>query len=299
MKKITYFVIIFFTFLIYSNSVFGQFSHQLLGSGSFASLNKSITKLVLTNNEDFNKAFISAVEENWEHTNYQVITEDQLKNERPSQDFTYIYIHDFVEKGKKKNIRVLALSKFAARDHQTFLNNTFAYVAFDSKSSESNISNTEYRLHHMVKQLNDIVNLIQEKNLQAKTVDGIRGLLSKEYAQNAWKLQNKTLLIEENYLVSKIASKDELLKKYKFPIEFVPKEVIEKAIKEKDETKAYLITVVNLYKINSITDCATGELLFANFVQEDPITFEMSEIFDAYDIDLLFQSVKKSKPATP
>lgn len=277
------------------NVAFAQFTPQYKGKGSYAAFKKTVTRFVLTDDEDFNKVFRQAAKEQWKQTKVDFITEKQLSNQRPSEKFTYVYIHDFNVKDQKRTVKALALTKFASRDHLTFLNNTLGYISIDSKSLEQNFGDLKFRITHMVKQLNDIVDIVWEKNLKATDAPSMRNEMAKAYKEKSWKLRNKTLLIDINYLTMKIVDKEEILARYKYPVEFVPKTEIQRAIETKDASKAYLVSAANLYKINSVADCATGEILFANFVEEDATTFEISLLFDMKDAELLNTAVKKSK----
>lgn len=282
-------------FILSLNLVSAQFTHQYKGKASLSFINKTITKVVLTEDEEFNKVLRQAIKDYWKQTKVEFITEKQLSSQKPNDKYTYIYFNDFNVKDQKKTLKALALTKFASLDNLTFLNNALAYVSLDSKSMEQNWKDVSFRLPHLVKQLNDIVQIVWDNNLKASDAAAMRSEIIKAYKEKAWKLKNKTLLVDVNYLAMKIVDKEEILAKYKYSIEFVAKTEIQRAIETKDASKAYLISAENLYKINSVTDCATGEILFANFVEENPGTFQVSYLFDATDAELLYTAVKKSK----
>jgi hypothetical protein len=152
-----------------------------------------------------------------------------------------------------------------------------------------------YRLPHIVAQLNASLNLVNDNDIEGGTMEAVFEKMDQEYVKNATDLQNKTLLIDADYTVLKITSMDDFAKKYGYAYEVVPKETIEAAIRNKDNSKAYLVSAVNEYKISTVTDCSTGKILYASFVQEDPVTFEFSPQFNYSDMGKLGFAAKKGK----
>ena len=292
LKKYLYLI----TLLIFSYfSSFSQFSPKTKGLSSFARFNKTETYVVLTEREELNEAFKEAILNNWTLTKIHFIKEDSFLLVSKDRDKSFIYFHKMKKQGIAKKIKVLALVNGGYDQKSTYISNTLAYISLDNNGFEVNDLDIVYRLPNIVKQLEDIVLIIKENNLVEKTEAKVRAKMIKLYNKKCGTIKDKTLLIDKRYLSQKIISEKELLNLYKYNIQLVSKEFLAKAIKDKDSRYVYLVSALNLFKINTVADCQTGEILYADFEEEDKISHDFDRYFSRDDITQLIGHIKAGK----
>lgn len=282
-------------FLLLTLSLNAQFTPKVTGISSFARFLKTDTYFVLSENDVLNKAFENAINNNWSITKSHLISLDSFKIYAKDRDKSFVYFKELKEKGAGNKVKALCLVNGGYDDMATYITNTLAYISIDNKGYEANEEDVIYRLGNLVYQLQDIVQIIKEEKIAEKTPEKVREKMQKYYMSRCKPLQEKTLLIDKRYLSQKIISQSEFEKTYKFDVQFVHKEVIEKAIDAKDNSSAYLVSALNLYKINTIADCATGAILYADFEEENKVTLEFERNFDREDILQLNGHVKTGK----
>lgn len=279
-------------FVLFLNA---QFTPKTTGIASFARFLKSDTYFVYTGKSKIDSAFVKAVAENWTITNVYFVPQDSFKILSKDRDKSFVYISNLKIQGTGKQVRALCLVNGGYDDMATYLNNTLAYVSLDNEGYEANLEEVIYRLGHLVYQLQDIINITKTENYIEKTEEAVRFKLEKYYSSRCASVQEKTLLIDRRYLSQKIVSEQEFTNLYKFNLSFVSKDIIEKAIRDKDASKVYLVSALNLYKINTVTDCATGQILYAEFEEENPVSYEFNKTFGRDDIILLNGHIKVGK----
>ena len=284
---------LFAVFLAFALSA--QFTPKTAGISSFARFFKSDTYFVFTGNTAVDSALITAVAENWTITNALFIPEDSFKVLTKDRDKSFVYISDLKRQGTSKQVKALCLVNGGYDDMATYLTNTLAYISIDNEGYEANIEEIIYRLGHLVYQLQDVVNIVKEENYIENSEEAVRYKLEKYYTKRCELVQQKTLLIDRSYLSQKIFSEMEFTNLYKYSLNFVNKSVIEKAIRDKDKSKVYLVSALNLYKINTVADCATGQILYIEFEEKNPVTNEFNKTFDRDDIVLLNGHIKSGK----
>lgn len=292
MKKIILlFVVSFFTFSV----AICQYIPQLKGKASLYKSFRNTTLVVLTGNEKIDNVLKKSVETYWKITPFEFI--DIERDAKLLNDVSYnvLCLKELEVKGGKKNVKAWVFGKSGGGILPKYLNNALAFVSLDNLYLERKDEDHLYRLPHIIFQLNEALNLVNENDITANSMDLVFQKMDKEYVKNATELQNKTLLIDADYTVLKITSMEDFAKKYGYAYEVVPKATIEAAIRNKDESKAYLVSAVNEYKISTVTDCATGKILYASFVQEDPVSFEFSPQFNFSDMGKLGLAAKKGK----
>lgn len=272
-----------------------QFTPKITGISSFSRFLKSDTYFVLSDNESVDKALINAVDNNWTLTKSHIINKDSFELLSRDRDKSFVYIQNLKQKGSGKFIKAICLVNGGYDEMAIYLSNTLAFVSIDNEGYEVNAAEVNYRMGHLLIQLQDVVNIVRAENIAEKTPEKVREKMQKYYMGRCKPLQQKTLLVDRRYLNQKIISQSEFEKLYKFEVEFVSKDVIEKAIKSKDSSSAYLVSALNLYKINSIADTETGKLLYVDFEEENKVTMEFERNFDSDDILQLNGHVKIGK----
>lgn len=292
MKKIFLFSIL--SFLVVATS-FSQYTPQLKGKASLYKSFRNTTLVVLTGNEKIDYVLKKSVETYWKVTPFEFIDIERDAKLLNDVNYNVLCLKELEVKGGKKNVKAWVFGKSGGGILPKYLNNALAFVSLDNLYLERKEEDHLYRLTHIIAQLNQVLNLVNDNNITANTMEAVFEKMDKEYVKNATELQNKTLLIDANYPALKITSIDDFAKKYGYAYEVVPKATIEAAIRNKDESKAYLVSAVNEYKISTVTDCATGKILYASFVQEDPVSFEFSPQFNFSDMGKLGLAAKKGK----
>lgn len=291
------FIKLFFLFLGISflTNGYGQFTPKTTGISSFARFMKSETYFVFTENVEVDSALVKAVNENWNITPSHFISPDSFLVLSKDRDKSFVYISKLKQMGAGKQMEAVNLVNGGYDDMAKYLNNTLAYISIDNEGYEANLDEIVYRLGHIIYQLQDIVLITKEENFVEKSEAMVIKKMEKYYTKRCEPIQNKTLLVDKRYLSQKIISQSEFENLYKYDLMFVDKEAIDIAIKKKDESKVYLVSAVNLYKINTITDCATGAILYIEFEEENKMTNEFNRNFDRDDILLLNGHVKSGK----
>lgn len=274
---------------------FSQFSPKTKGLASFVRFNKTETYVVLTGRAELDDALKTSVKENWTLTKIHFIEEDSFLIVSKDRDKSFIYIHKMKKQGISKKIKIIALVNGGYDQKATYLSNTLAYISIDNDGYEANDLDVIYRLPNMIVQLENIVLTVKENNIIEKTELKVRDKMTKYYNKNCGIIKEKTLLIDKRYLSQKIISEKELLNLYKYNIELVSKEYITKAIKEKSTTYVYLVSSLNLYKINTVTDCETGKIIYVDFEEENKITHDLDKFFSRDDILQLVGHIKSGK----
>lgn len=293
MKLRKYIFLFFVVFLVFQANA--QFSPKIGGAATFLRFMKSETYFVLTGNARIDSAFRSAVNEYWDITPSVFVSQDSFKLFTRDRDKSFVYFNNLKILGTGKPIRALCLVNGGYEGMATYLNNTMAYISIDNEGYEANSPEIIYRMGHLIYQLQEAVDIVNGSNMADKTELAVRNKMQQYYNSRSIELQEKTLLVDKRYLSQKIVSEAEFVNLYKFGLSFVHKEEIEKAIMEKDETKAYLVSALNLYKINTVSDCATGRILYTEFEEEHPITKDFTKTFDRDDIILLNAYVRIAK----
>lgn len=288
-------LLLFLFALSFVVSSYSQFTPKTTGISSFARFSKTETYFVFTDNSKVDSALVSAVNQNWNITPAHFISKDSFLLISKSRDKSFVYITKLKQMGTGKQVEALSLVNGGYDNMAKYLNNTLAYISIDNEGYEANLEEINYRLGNMIYQLQDVVVITKSENFIEKTESKIILKLEKYYNKRCKALQEKTLLIDKRYLSQKIISQKEFENLYKYDLKFVDKNEIQKAILNKDESKAYLVSALNLYKINSITDCATGAILYLEFEEEDRVSKELNKNFDRDDIILLNGRVKAGK----
>jgi len=289
--KTIFVIIISFLFL----NLNAQFSPKIKGRAGFSRFMKSKTYFVLSDNKTLNEEYIKGVEENWTITDYHFIYEDSLQYYSIDPKKSFVYFEFLKRKGNDKRMKALTLVNGGTFERAKYITNSLAYISIDSDGYEANDIDISFRINNMIFQLNDAAKLLYDNNFVEKNEGNLYKKLAQIYNSRCSVLQEKTLLVDKRYLNQKIVSESEFLKLYKYNVEFVDKTTIEKAIKDKDETKAYLISALNLFKINTVTDCSTGEIVYIEFEEEDKITKDFERIMGRDDILQLVEIVGSSK----
>lgn len=280
----TFSKLLLLVFFITALQLNAQFTPKTTGISSFSRFFKSETYFVLTKNDKINKALIEAVDSNWTITKAKIINTDTFELMSRDRDKSFVYIKNLKQKGIGKPVKALCLVNGGYDEMATYITNTLAYVSLDNEGYEANEEEIIYRLGHLLVQLQDVVQIIKDEKIIEKTPEKVRDKMQKYYMGRCKPLQEKTLLVDKRYLNQKIISQSEFEKNYKFDVEFVSKDVIAKAIKSKDATAAYLVSALNLYKINSVADCETGKIIYVDFEEENKVTYEFERNFDLDDI---------------
>lgn len=288
--------LLFILIFIFSlNFIHAQFSPKTNGYSSFARFIKTDTYFVLTGNEKIDAVIKEEVAKNWTITPFRFLPADSFLLVSKDRDKSFVYINKMKQMGNGKFLKTIALVNGGYDEKATYYSNTLAYISIDNEGYEANEEDVMYRYGHLLIQLQDIVEIEKEENLVGSNEEDIRAKFIKLYNKRCGALQEKTLLIDRRYLSQKIISETELMNLYKFNVSFVSKQEIEKAIQMKDASKAYLVSALNLFKINTITDCETGKIIYLDFNEEDPITKDFIKTFDRDDIIQLNGHVKIGK----
>lgn len=287
-------LLLLLTFLL-GNTIQAQFSTKINGSGSMKKVIASQTFVVLTGNPEFDEAFEKAFKNNWNITPLTFVQEYETKDLIGNPDVSFIKFGDYKIKDSKNSFKALAIFLGGKSNYDIYLTNTYAYVALDQYGLEKTFESTTYRLPNMVKQLEQTIEVSSTSHIHGDDLDDYIEKMEEYYNSSANLLEGKTLLIDVRYTLSKIRDIDALTKMYKFSIEVVTKEEIQKAIDSKDANYAYLISAYSTKKINSITDCGTGKLIFAE-VDESTEDFDGNlKRFDADDMALVVANIKGDK----
>lgn len=282
------------SFLVVTTS-FSQYSPQMKGKASLYKSFRNTTLVILTGNEKIDNVLKESVETYWKVTPFKFFEVESDAKLLDDVNYNILCLKEMEVRGKKKIVKAWVFGKSGGGILPKYLNNALAFVSLDNLFLERKDEDHLYRLPHIISQLNQTLNLVNINDITANIMEAVFEKMDKEYVKNATELQSKTLLIDANYTALKITSMDDFAKKYGYAFEVVPKETIEAAIRNKDESKAYLVSAVNEYKISTVTDCATGKILYASFVQENPINFEFSPQFNFDDMGKLGFAVKKGK----
>lgn len=293
MQKKSLFIIILL--IVSTISVSAQFSPKTKGLASFARFNKTETYFVLTEREELNEAIKTATIENWSLTKINFIEEDSFLLISKDRDKSFIYFHKMKKQGVGKKIKVLALVNGGYDQKATYISNTLAFISLDNDAYEANDLDIIFRLPNLVTQLQDIVKIVKENNIIEKTEQKVRNKMIKLYNKKSGAIKDKTLLVDKRYLSQKIVSEKEFYNIYKYEVMFASKEFITKSINEKDPRFCYLISAVNLFKINTVNDCETGEILYADFEEEDKISKDFDRNFSRDDIFQLVGNIRAAK----
>lgn len=292
MSRSIFLILFFLGFVL---SITAQFSPKTKGISSFVRFDNTETFFVLSEIEELRNAQIEAVKENWTINTPHFISKDSFLLVSKNVDKSFVYIHQMKVQGTGKKIEVLALVNGGYDKMTTYISNTLAYISIDNEGYESNDIDVVYRLPNLIHQLENIVEITKENNYVERSDVKVRNKMMKDYNDHAGILQHKILLVDRRYLNQKIVSQSEFLKLYRYEIVFVDKETITKAIKEKDSKYAYLVSALNLYKINTVTDCETGNIVYVDFEQEEKLTEDFDRNFSSDDIIKLSAKVKMGK----
>lgn len=288
-------LILIFVSVIFIPNVEAQFTPKTKGLSSFARFNKTETYFVLSEREELKAAQIEAITEQWTITKSHIIDLDSFLLVSKDREKSFVYINKMKVEGTGKRIEVMALVNGGYDEMTTYLSNTLAYISIDNDGYESNELDIIFRMPNMIHQLEQIVLKAKENNYIEKSEDKVRNKMIRNYNDSTGILKDKILLIDRRYLNQKIISESEFLKLYKYEVVFVAKEAIAKAIKEKDSAYAYLVSALNLYKVNTVTDCETGNIVYADFEMEEKFSEDFDRNFTTDDIIKLNVTVRNGK----
>jgi len=289
------FLLLLIGFVIFSNNSFSQFTTLVKGVSNYTRFNHSETYFVLSEREELANSMKQAVNEFWKITPIHFVTEEEFKTISKDRDKSFVYIHKVKRKGIKQEIKVLALVNGGDDGKTTYLGKLLAFISLDNNGYESNELDLMYRLPNLIHQLQDVVTIVKEENITGNSEVAVRNKLIKHYNKRIAPLKNKILLVDKRYLSQKISSEEEIVRNYKYEVLFVDRETIKQAVINKDSKFAYLVSSLNLYKINTVTDCETGNIIYASFSEEDKFTEEFDRTFSYEDIKNLSGHVKNGK----
>lgn len=291
MKKL-FTVLLLFGFL----TTYGQFSPILKGKYSLERFNQSSTYVVLTTDDCVNDQLKRHFTESWSLTPVQFILDEEFETFFADASASFVVIEKMKVKGENKLVGAMAIYNGGFTDRKLmYLSTSLAYITYDNYGLEKELKDICKKIPAMVNQLQTTLSLINDQNIQARNAEEMRNKLSKIYNSKAAKLKKKVLLIDKRYKNAKIVSVPELESLYKYDIQFVSSEEIERALANHESGKAVLFSSFNHYKVNKVIDCSTHEIIFCEFEQDDNLTSHRLNQFDNEDIELLNYTVKKAK----
>lgn len=290
MKKILTFLLI----IIFSSS-WAQFSNMLKGKASCSRFKKSTTFFVLTGKPEVDEALRKGAETYWTQTPIAFTTKEEVGALIRDVDKSFVILSEFKVKGTTIKSGALALFNGGFDDTNLFLSSSLAFVSYDNLGVEKTIESIAYKLPNMVKEIGDIVTLIDDDNKEFKEEMGVYAHLTRRINENSGVLKTKTLLIDKNYLLYKIISWQDFEKMYNYNYKLATIDEIKQAITEANPDVAVLYSSYGYHKVNTVVDCASGKIIYTEFKTVDPLYENVLDHFDYPDLELLNSAIKKSK----
>jgi hypothetical protein len=250
-----------------STFAYGQYCYLGTDSEELQTFLHSTTLLVLSGDEEFDKKMEEGFKEYWKVTPYKVVKESELPEYIKNPAYS-IFVPLLIRVDMQSSTTTLmkprgnsfydhsrywlalynggkkSIGKFTSYDE-------IAYAPFDIYGTETSAEESYFRIPYMIKNINDAVVMVKEKSLVGRRGAIIKSLVS-EYNSKAPLLKNKTLLINEDLLSSKIDSKPvfdvELLKLYPYKYKVAKQSEIESLIASKDKNYCYFTTAIDYAK---------------------------------------------------
>lgn len=230
----------------------------------FAELKAGTMVVVLNGTEAHNEVLKKTVEAEWKHTPYIFANDDEWKQYVGDIKYFFLMLADTYQKVGSEVRYATLMSIVENKEGATRLaeeRGKSFYVFINHKENTFFNSSVEY-----IYKLPDFIrNISLQWEATAKNEDKW-GLVDpyKMIAENHKNLlANKTLLLEKDLCNAELINEPKLAKYYPYKIKFCSKEEVEKAIREKDASKAYAYFAMDdkVGAAISIWEAGTGRCL--------------------------------------
>jgi hypothetical protein len=241
---------------------FAQLSAIDQKSDEFALFKASTTYYLLTGDEVFDNEMAAIMKEIWTMTPTASISDAEFKNK--IKDKTASFIAPIIIGTETRGYHYLALFNGGKKriDNYTY-DDMLAYCPINYWGSEKALTTCAFRLRNMVQSMILSMELVKKHNIHGNSKK-IADELKKLYNAKARNIKNRTLLIKDQTISSKVKEED-IAKFYPFKFEICDKGKIAQAIKDKSTEYYYFQPGITMNKSMFVFDPATGEVMLFDY----------------------------------
>lgn len=220
-------------------------------------LKNTTTIVALTGDMFYDAAIKKAVEAEWKQTPYEFRKMSEINSLISDSKYSFLMPITFTIINMDQHQLGLIMGGKEDISKYTPLHLT-AWAIVDGMNLERNMNDCDYRLPHMIKSINDAIDIAASEKISLNVKDKYNTY----YTGKASAIKNKTLLINKNYL-GPLLKEEDIKASYAHPFQIVEETAIEQAINKKDERFCYLIQASTKNTYTFVWDASTGQVWYA------------------------------------
>ncbi|MBU0763245.1 MAG: hypothetical protein KJ607_00255 [Bacteroidetes bacterium] len=214
------------------------------------------TLVALTGDTYWDTAIKDAMEKYWKHSKFEFKHFDEIEQFIPDKSYSFLMPVTMKLITEQHQLAFFIGGKADITKYTPL--HLVAYAIIDGMNLEKDYNECAYRLVHMIKSMNDAIDIAKEQQFSTGVGDKLMGY----YNKKATGIKDKILLINKEYTGATLSEED-IKELYPYPFEIAGQEIIEKAIDAKDEKYCYMIKATTKNTYTFVFDCATGEVWYA------------------------------------
>jgi hypothetical protein len=242
------------------------------GNKKFTNMLASTLEVILINDEKYDAAITEAMNTYWKATPFEFVNINDIDDGVIMKDESKSFLAPLnieLTRGKTGAMDVtkawLSILPGGRKKIQNYSDNDVIVLApFNLYGDEMNTVNCAYRLDYMIKGMNDVILLTDEKKLEGGPAS-LPFKLMDEINKKTKLIKTKTLIVNKdikNFYQKFVNDKDDFVKSYKYKYEFVSDEEFKEIMQGNDPDKLCLFVAAEVNKHIFIYEPATRDIVY-------------------------------------